>query len=104
MAPGDRACKMVKNRSKINKKTIIYQILIDILSNIHIIYIILYIIYYFIYSFIYFNIFYMIFIIFYIIFAVKLRELIMTPLTPIGLWPVISYETTPFKPPHFTVR
>ena len=39
----------------------------------------------------YFNICYIIFIVFYISFTVKNRTLIVTPLTPIGLWPVISY-------------
>ena len=36
--------------------------------------------------FIMFYIFYIIFMVFYINFAVKLRKLIMTPLTPIALW------------------
>ncbi len=41
----------------------------------------------------YFNIAYaIVLVIFYINFAVTLRKLIMTPLTPIGLWPVISYK------------
>ena len=49
-------------------------------------------------------IFYIIFIILYINFAGKLRKLIMTPLTPIGPWPVIHRGITLWLSPAPMVR